>query len=90
MITTSILWALIICLFIMNPAEPAERRAAPSTEASPGAGSRDSKGLGRPASSMNWLPSGRGYPWAESPNNHRIGSAIKMLGRNFNNHRHTR
>jgi hypothetical protein len=26
----------------------------------------------------------------ESPNNHRIGSAIKMLCRNFNNHRHTR
>ena len=45
MITMSILWALIICLFIMN---------------------------------------------SESPNNHRIGSAIKMLCRNFNNHRHTR
>jgi hypothetical protein len=90
MITMSILWALIICLFIMNPAELAERRAAPSTEASSGAGSRGSKGLGRPASSMNWLPSGRGYPRAESPNNQRIGSAIKMLCRNFNNHRHTK
>jgi hypothetical protein len=45
MITISILWALIICLSIMNP---------------------------------------------ESPNNHRIGSAVKMLYRNFNNHRHTR
>ena len=45
MITMSILWALIICLFIMNP---------------------------------------------ESPNNHRIGSAIKILCRNFNNHRHIR
>jgi hypothetical protein len=45
MIPMSILWALIICLFIMNP---------------------------------------------ESPNNHRIGSATKMLRRNFNNQRHTR
>jgi hypothetical protein len=45
MITMSILWALIICLFIMNP---------------------------------------------ESPNNHRIGSLVKMLCRNFNNHRHTK
>jgi hypothetical protein len=90
MITISILWALVICLFTINPAEPAERRAAPSTEASSGARSRESKGLGRPASSMNWLPSGRGYPRAESPNNHRIGSLVKMVCRNFNNHRHTK
>ena len=45
MITMSIVWALIICLFIMNP---------------------------------------------ESPSNHRTGSLVKMIGRNFNNHRHTK
>ena len=45
MIPMSILWALIICLFIMNP---------------------------------------------ESPNTHRIGSLVKMVCRNFSNHRHTK
>jgi len=45
MITMSILWALIIRLFIMNP---------------------------------------------ESPNNPGIGSVVKMVCRNFNNHWHTK